>query len=421
MSIISGIWSGGSPGRLRRDARRDCEQICRVYSQMLNGIEGNFTPEEFREVRAAVRSAASRRFRHRVWVRRFCESTPGFIAETALFAALIAGTYWVYGHFIHPGSSWSALEALNTGIWAVALYGAIIVFRIAFNPIASLDGRAVADKSARYQLLLALAWISMVPIMTWGFIAIAIQWSGGRLPPLLAVDFRASVLLLGLTMFARPVVRTLAGRWLVKTEMSAHPFDGMILSFLQCAHSIESSKEQWHVGSRSRYLIAWIEVAAKECERFPSASRRVAFVDRAARRSYRDIGYQVAAVVRSHKIMVARAGRERDYSAAAESFCSALVGLGRGEIGQLLVNAGEVSNVSRMRVAARRVGPSLPLFVAAFVIPLIPQVSASSEAVGGIRVTLIIAGTLSLIVPLDSPAGSRVMDAVAKSLEGNGK
>ncbi|WP_345707532.1 hypothetical protein [Kitasatospora paranensis] len=302
-------------------------------------------------------------------MRRTSESIPGMVAEIAVFVALIMTSFWAYGHAVPNDSTMPGLDVLVTAIWALGVYGAIIVFRLSFHPIASRDGLGVADRSVRYQLLFTLAWILAVPIAIWGFISFAIQWSGGRLPSLLAVDFRASVFLLGLTMFARPVVRTLIGRWIVRGEMFPRPFDGMVLSFLQCAYSIEASKQEWHVGSRSRYIISWIEVAARECERFPSVSRRVALIDRSARRAFTDIGYQISAVVRSHKIAIAQAGGEGDFSAASSSFCRALVDLSRGDVRQLCVNAGEVSGVSRLRAAVRRVGPSAALFVAAFAIP----------------------------------------------------
>lgn len=155
---------------------------------------------------------------------------------------------------------------------------------------------------------------------------------------------------------------------------------------------------------------------ARECERSARAYRRVPVIDVAAHRELRAHFAKIAAVVRSHKVCIANAAKADDFSRVSASFCSAVEALARGQVNELTVLAPEVTVISRLSRAVRRFVPAAVLVLAAIALPFLPGVENSNAVVASIRVTLIVAGVLALVLPVDSPATARIMDTLTKSL-----
>ncbi|WKN15629.1 hypothetical protein NEH83_16375 [Streptomyces sp. JUS-F4] len=219
-----------------------------------------------------------------------------------------------------------------------------------------------------------------------------------------------------LEFFARPLMKVIARIWLVPDRHRAAPLDREVLGLLRCAGRTQKWSGKWSEPSRSRYLVAEIETAARQFESTARTQRRSPFIDRPSKRVALTHAYRISATIRNHKATLVNAGASDDYGKVSASLSSAVYLISAGQSMDLLENAPEVTVVSRFRRAIRRFFPALILLAAAFSLPFIPAIDGNAQLVSSIRVTLLVAGVLALVLPVDSPASGRIMETLTRSL-----
>ncbi|MFJ2148613.1 hypothetical protein ACIOHB_07515 [Streptomyces microflavus] len=367
-------------------------------------------------VRRRVQQAIGRTIREEMWVKAFCESLIGILAETILYMLaifLLLRAHRATGALEGDPTWQSSVFAI---LWAFSLLAASVSSRLSFFPNYTWGIQTTPERSNRFRISLLSVWLSATSIVALGLAAAIAQISKSSWPEFLAINVPLMLLVILLEFFARPFVKLIARIWLVPDKHRAAPLDREVLSLLSCAGRTQKWSGRWSEPSRSRYLVAEIESAARKFESAARMQRRSPFIDRSSKRAALTHTYRISAAIRNHKAILVNAGTSDDYVKVSESLSSAVYLISTGQTMGLLENAPEVTVISQFRRAIRRFLPALILLVAAFSLPLIPAIDGNAQLVSSIRVTLLVAGVLALVLPVDSPASGRIMETLTRSL-----
>lgn len=164
-------------------------------------------------------------------------------------------------------------------------------------------------------------------------------------------------------------------------------------------------KWRWSNAAYSREIIAEIEHAARDAERFSLV--RVPRMDYQARHYEERIGLRVASTIRSHKHVLATARDGTDYTEVAASIIRGLNAWLVGDLCSFLdsSDAGEAHKRRYLEIFARRALPAALLVSAAFLLPLIPIFHEFPDGILYIRVSLLISAFLAIVTGEISTSG----------------
>lgn len=400
-----------------RNARESLEEAIRVYDNMIVVTSDHWAGGEIERVRKETRLAAGRITRENTWVKAFCEGWLGLLIETIVYVATLFGLASAYRAIgASSDSDFASRAIVFTSLWLLAALAAFIATRLGLSANLRWKGQGDPEKSLKFKFTLFIIWIFSAPVAIIGLMSIVAQALAIDWPSWLSVSLPISILVLSLEFFARPLVRAVVRIWLIPSRYKARPYDRLFLRLLVCASHVDTWKTRWHESAPSRFIVAEIEAAARECERTTRMGRRIPLVDGTTRKELWSRTHRIASQIRSHKGAVAGSAKADDFSTVSASLCSGIDAISRGDVASLLESAPEVTAISRIRQAARRLLPAILLFVAAFTLPLLPGISESKDLINSIRVTLIAAGVLALVLPVDSPTSNRIMDTLTRSM-----
>ncbi|NGO09308.1 hypothetical protein G5C60_17295 [Streptomyces sp. HC44] len=399
------------------NTRESLGELARTYGDMIEAASLHWGSGEIERIRRETRLTAGRIARENAWVKAFCEGWLGRLLETLIYLAVLFGllsAYRAIGAIDDNDFSWGAIGF--TCLWLLAVLAAIVTTRLGFSANLKWRGQEDPEKSLKFKFVLFITWLLSAPVAITGLMSIVAQTLSIDLPVWLSVNVSVSILVLSLEFFARPLLRVVARTWLLPPRHRTRPYDRLFLRLLKSASLVETWRTRWHESARSRFIIAEIEAAARECERTTRTGRRVPLVDGATRKELWNRSHRIASQIRSHKRAIAGSAKADDFSNVSASLCSGVDAISRGDVARLLDSAPEVTAISRIRQATRRVLPAILLFVAAFTLPFVPGINENKELINSIRVTMIAAGVLALVLPADSPTSGRILDTLTRSL-----
>lgn len=174
------------------------------------------------------------------------------------------------------------------------------------------------------------------------------------------------------------------------------PLDEVAAQLVVVAARVRSfSKSPETADQRSvRAEVSALERAAHNAERF--ALPRAPRWDRNAQRTAATDGLRLAAIIRAHKMPLARAMSAEDFAKITRSLTGGVGAWSRGDFAAMVRNAPEVTLSARSRAVFARLAPTVTLGVLGIVLPLLPPLNATAQTAASARTSLLVSAVLAL-------------------------
>jgi hypothetical protein len=209
--------------------------------------------------------------------------------------------------------------------------------------------------------------------------------------------------------------------WLKRRAVSAsraqemcHAYDTLSLAALKLITTLQKERGRWRRDGTAKRWVTELEKLAEIASYSLACPNRSVAGDRDAEIALRAESRRVAAVFRSHKVDIARAGSISDIDAVIESLTHGLEAILSGNRESLLSRAPDAPPDPYMTIS-RRIAPGATLIAFGITLPLIPAIAAAPQAESYLRWTLIIAGAV-MLTSTNSEVAARVNEALGKSM-----
>ncbi|MFI6086043.1 hypothetical protein ACIBBB_34745 [Streptomyces sp. NPDC051217] len=197
--------------------------------------------------------------------------------------------------------------------------------------------------------------------------------------------------------------------WVIRPIM--RPYDPLLLALVDACAVTHAHRDTWFLPNSRKAVERALKNAARRAETavparpFPGG-RELARAD----------VLRLAAVIRQHRIPIARASGPASFDLVAQSLWSGVIALIDDDWDALTAAAEPVTALSRLRRTAVALWPPVVLLAAAIALPWIPGVEQAPALVNGLRVTLVVTAVLGLALPPESAARTSILDVLGKAL-----
>ncbi|MFE4373982.1 hypothetical protein ACFRMN_38275 [Streptomyces sp. NPDC056835] len=197
--------------------------------------------------------------------------------------------------------------------------------------------------------------------------------------------------------------------WVIRPIM--RPYDPLLLALVDACAVTHAHRDAWFLPNSRKAVERALKNAARRAETavparpFPGG-RELARAD----------VLRLAAVIRQHRIPIARASGPASFDLVAQSLWSGVIALIDDDWDALTAAAEPVTALSRLRRTAVALWPPVVLLAAAIALPWIPGVEQAPALMNGLRVTLVVTAVLGLALPPESAARTSILDALGKAL-----
>ncbi|MFE7568504.1 hypothetical protein ACFU76_16335 [Streptomyces sp. NPDC057539] len=218
-----------------------------------------------------------------------------------------------------------------------------------------------------------------------------------------------ALLVIGLAIAVCFVTVSVLLGWVIRPIM--RPYDPLLLALVDACAVTHAHRDTWFLPNSRKAVERSLKNAARQAETavparpFPGG-RELARADT----------LRLAAVIRQHRIPIARASGPASFDLVAQSLWSGVIALIDDDWDALTAAAEPVTALSRLRRTAATLWPPVVLLAAAIALPWIPGVEQAPALVNGLRVTLVVTAVLGLALPRESAARTSILDALGKAL-----
>lgn len=213
-----------------------------------------------------------------------------------------------------------------------------------------------------------------------------------------------------------PLLVWLLVRHRIRIDRECHPHDSVVLGIVQVTYRIHCERMEWRSSRACRRWVGLVDGIAVDASVHLALGKRADMADRRLRYELRAEAEKIATGIRLLKKELATASSEADIVAVVGNLTRGMIQIARYERTVLLSTAPAVLAPSRSiaRIFSGLLS-ALPLFIAAWLVPMIPQIASSPQLAQAAMWSLVVSGVIALI-PVRAEAGARIHEVVGRSL-----
>ncbi|WKN15628.1 hypothetical protein NEH83_16370 [Streptomyces sp. JUS-F4] len=138
---------------------------------MATATEIHWQDPEKTIIHSRVQKAIGRTIREEMWVKAFCESLIGILAETILYVSavfLLHRAYRATGA-LDADATWQS--SVFATLWAFSLVAAMVSSRLSFFPNSTWGTQTTPERSISFKICLLSIWLTSTSIVALGIAA----------------------------------------------------------------------------------------------------------------------------------------------------------------------------------------------------------------------------------------------------------